>query len=137
MEKEHNSDSVIYDPLIDVNTNSNGERSDSFIRRSTFVPSSENEKSQDIELLKEMGFDEKIIKKIYLVFKPRNINDAIEMMSEVDGVYQHDFYESRFCSNINRCCVCKKERKFHRDYNIKRDSHLRKKKSKKEEIELN
>ena len=66
MEKEHNSDSVIYDPLIDVNTNSNGERSDSFIRRSTFVPSSENEKSQDIELLKEMGFDERIIKKIYL-----------------------------------------------------------------------
>ena len=134
MEKEHNSDSVIYDPLIDVNTNSNGERSDSFIRSSTFVPSSENEKSQDIELLKEMGFDERIIKKIYLVFKPRNINDAIEMMSEVDGVYQHDFYESRFCSNINHYYICKKERKFHRDYNIKRDSHLRKKRVKKKKF---
>ena len=63
-----------------------------------------------------MGFDEGMVKKVYLFLKPRNINEAIEMMSEVDGIYQHDFYEGRATSNINLCYICKRERRFHRDY---------------------
>ena len=63
-----------------------------------------------------MGFDGGMVKKVYLFLKPRNINEAIEMMSEVDGIYQHDFYECRATSNINLCYICKRERRFHRDY---------------------
>ena len=37
-------------------------------------------------------------------------------MSEADGIYQHDFIESRKTSNLYLCYICKKERKFHRDY---------------------
>ena len=63
-----------------------------------------------------MGFDKGMIKKVYLFLKPRNIENAIELMTEINGIYQHDYYESRTSSNINLCYICKKERKFHRDY---------------------
>ena len=43
--------------LIEDNSNQNNERSDSFIRRSTFIPTPETE-NDDSRLLKEMGFDD-------------------------------------------------------------------------------
>ena len=63
-----------------------------------------------------MGFNEAMTKKVYLFLKPRTIDEAIELMSEADGIYQHDFIESRKTSNLYLCYICKKERKFHRDY---------------------
>ena len=39
-----------------------------------------------------MGFNEAMTKKVYLFLKPRTIDEAIELMSEADGIYQHDFY---------------------------------------------
>ena len=105
--------------LIEENSNQTGERSDSFIRRTTFIPTPESENDQDIKLLKEMGFDEGMVKKVYLVLRPRNLSEAIEMMSEQNGMYQHDFIESRASSNMEQCYICKKERRFHRDYDRK------------------
>ena len=110
--------------LIEENSNQTGERSDSFIRRTTFIPTPESENDQDIKLLKEMGFDEGMVKKVYLVLRPRNLSEAIEMMSEQNGMYQHDFIESRASSNMEQCYICKKERRFHRDYDRNRDSYL-------------
>ena len=110
--------------LIEENSNQTGERSDSFIRRTTFIQTPESENDQDIKLLKEMGFDEGMVKKVYLVLRPRNLSEAIEMMSEQNGMYQHDFIESRASSNMEQCYICKKERRFHRDYDRNRDSYL-------------
>ena len=110
--------------LIEENSNQTGERSDSFIRRTTFIPTPESGNDQDIKLLKEMGFDEGMVKKVYLVLRPRNLSEAIEMMSEQNGMYQHDFIESRASSNMEQCYICKKERRFHRDYDRNRDSYL-------------
>ena len=103
-------------PLIEPNANNNTERSNSFTRRTNFIPTPGNDHNKDEQLLKEMGFDEGMIMKVYLFLKPRNINEAIEMMTEVDGIYQHDFYESRATSNIILCYICKKGRRFHIDY---------------------
>ena len=120
MEKNPNkadADVHIDVPLIDAaNTANEEERSDSFIRRSTFIPTPENDYSLDEQALIDMGFDSGMVRKVYLFLKPNNINEAIELMSEVNGVYQHDYYESRSSSNINHCYICKKERQFHRDY---------------------
>ena len=108
-------DSLITSPLLD-NGIPNEQSSDTFIRRSTFIPTPKDAGSLDENSLTAMGFDGGMVKKVYLFLKPRNINEAIEMMSEVDGIYQHDFYEGRATSNINLCYICKRERRFHRDY---------------------
>ena len=119
MEKNSNHaepDIKIDIPLIDTGSNDNEENSNSFIRRSTFIQAIENDYSQDEHSLIDMGYDSRMIKKVYLFLKPNNINEAIELMSEVNGIYQHDYYESKNSSNINHCYICKKERQFHRDY---------------------
>ena len=46
----------------------------------------------DIELLKDMGFDKKMINKVYILLRPKNIERAIDYMSEIDGIYQHKFF---------------------------------------------
>ena len=46
--------------------------------------------------LEEMGFNINMIRKMYLVLKPRNIEEAIDYMTEIDGVMQHDFHKDTF-----------------------------------------
>ena len=54
-----------------------------------FLESNErNSIKADIELLKSMGFDKKMINKIYVLLRPENIERAIDYMTEIDGVYQ-------------------------------------------------
>ena len=66
--------------------------------------------------LKEMGYNERMVRRVYMFLNPRNINEAIEWMTEVNGLYQHDFYQSKASPRSNICFICGKERKFHRDY---------------------
>ena len=102
-----NIDSDLNTPLIDTNANN-------ILRRSTFIPTPENDHSEDEQSLKEMGFEEGMVKKVYLFLKPNNINEAIDLMSEINGIYQHDFYENP--SPINHeCFICKSEKQYHRD----------------------
>ena len=67
----------------------------------------------DIELIKSMGFDKKMINKVYLLLRPENIERAIDYMTETDGIYQHDFIEG---SNPNECFICKSRKNNHLDY---------------------
>ena len=84
MEKNPNkadADVHIDVPLIDAaNTANEEERSDSFIRRSTFIPTPENDYSLDEQALIDMGFDSGMVRKVYLFLKPNNINEAISIM---------------------------------------------------------
>ena len=51
-----NIDSDLNTPLIDTNANN-------ILRRSTFIPTPENDHSEDEQSLKEMGFDEGMVYK--------------------------------------------------------------------------
>ena len=68
----------------------------------------------DIELLVSMGFDKQIINKIYILLRPENIERAIDYMTEIDGIYQHDFFAGSKDQTL--CFICKKPRKNHLDY---------------------
>ena len=70
----------------------------------------------DIQLLNEMGFDRKIINKVYIILRPENIERAIEYMSEIDGIYQHNFVASNNPKEKALCFICKKQKQFHLDY---------------------
>ena len=104
MESHNNNESLLSD--------SPANRSDSFIRRTSFIPPTESDTTQDERSLIEMGFDEIMVKKVYMFLKPRHIIAAIELMTEVEGIMQHDYYDSK----SNLCFICKKGKKLHRDY---------------------
>ena len=70
----------------------------------------------DIDLLNEMGFDKKMINKVYILLRPANIERAIDYMSEIDGIYQHDFLASTKPNEKNLCFICKKPKQYHLDY---------------------
>ena len=70
----------------------------------------------DIELLNNMGFDKKMINKVYILLRPENIERAIDYMTEINGIYQHDFIPSTNPNEKLLCFICKKPNKNHLDY---------------------
>ena len=82
-----------------------------------FLESTEGQNIKaDIELLVQMGFDKKMINKVYILLRPPNIDRAIDYMTEVDGIYQHDFVESTNPKEKLLCFICKKPKQNHLDY---------------------
>ena len=69
----------------------------------------------DIDLLNEMGFDKKMINKVYILLRPENIQRAIDYMTEINGIYQHNYLSSNRKKNL--CLICKKPKINHLDYN--------------------
>ena len=59
----------------------------------------------DIELLNDMGFDKKMINKVYILLKPENIERAIDYMTEINEIYQHDFVPSSNPNEKNLCFI--------------------------------
>ena len=73
--------------------------------------------ANDIQLLRDMGYDNRMINKIYILLQPESIERAIDYMTEVDGIYQHDFFENHHQKkDKNLCFICKKPRRCHLDY---------------------
>ena len=70
----------------------------------------------DITFLTEMGFDKKMINKVYILLRPENLERAIDYMSERDGIYQHNFTASTNPKEKNLCFICKRPRQNHMDY---------------------
>ena len=81
--------------------------------------------ASDILLLQDMGYDRKMINKIYILLKPENMERAIDLMTQIDGIYQHEFFE-----NYNKekdkglCFICKKSKKFHINYIAENDNNI-------------
>ena len=83
----------------------------------SFIETSEGENiKSDIQLLVQMGFDKKMINKVYILLKPPSIDRAIDYMTEVNGIYQHDFLESTNPKEKSLCFICKRPRQNHLDF---------------------
>ena len=63
---------------------------------------------EDIGLLKDMGFDKKMVNKVYILLNPENINRAIDYLTEVNGIYQHNYIQSTKPNEKYLCFICKK-----------------------------
>ena len=70
----------------------------------------------DIETLKSMGFDKKMINKVYILLNPESIERAVDFMTEIDGIYQHDFFPSSNKNEEGLCFICKNPSRNHIDY---------------------
>ena len=83
-----------------------------------YMTQHENEKiKEDIQLLREMGYDRKMINKVYILLQPANIEIAINYLTEIGGISQHNFFENHNSNKDNDLCfICKKPKKYHLDY---------------------
>ena len=63
-----------------------------------------------------MGFDKKMINKVYILLRPENIERAIDYMTEIEGIYQHDFISTNNPNEKALCFICKKPKNNHLDY---------------------
>ena len=71
----------------------------------------------DIQLLRDMGYENRMINKIYILLHPESIERAIDYMTEINGVFQHNFFENNYRSkDRDLCFICKTPRRCHLDY---------------------
>ena len=110
------------DVLIDTKENQN--ENDSLSSKSEIENFTLKEESElikaDIQLLKEMGYNEKVINKIYILIRPENIERAIDLMTPINGIYHHDFYENYYKhKNQKLCFICGQPKNLHFDYQNK------------------
>ena len=45
-----------------------------------------------------------MIRKVYIFLKPNDINEALDYLSQQDGIYHHDFMERH--GQKNKCFIC-------------------------------
>lgn len=64
----------------------------------------EKKNENDIDTLLTMGFDQKMAKKVYVLLKPNNIDEAIYLLTQDDGKYHHYFIERH--GKPNQCFIC-------------------------------
>lgn len=76
---------------------------------------------EDMEYLRNKGYEQKMIEKVYILLKPKTKEQAESLMTPVDGIYSHKFYVSKRSSN-HLCVICGKTENFHKNKKINRTS---------------
>ena len=69
---------------------------------------------EDLNSLVEMGYDAKMAKKIFILLKPKDINEAIDFLTQENGIFQHDFMERHGKKDV--CFICGESAKKHINY---------------------
>lgn len=69
----------------------------------------------DLDILINLGYDSKLVKKIFIFLKPNDINDALDYMEERDGFIQHQFMEKH--DDKSKCFICGNPSFYHIGYN--------------------
>ena len=72
---------------------------------------------KDMQTILAMGYDEKMIRKVYIILKPTDINEALDYLSQSDGIYHHDFMETH--GKANQCFICGEYPQNHINYEPK------------------
>ena len=74
----------------------------------------EENNENDIKTLISMGFNQKMAKKIYVLMKPNNIDEAIYLLTEDNGKYHHYFVERH--GKSDECFICGLGRDRHMNF---------------------
>ena len=105
-EKENNEDKVVLDTRLALNENEK------------FDPKFQT----DMNTILSMGYDEKMIRKVYIFLKPNDINEALDYLSQQDGIYHHDFMERH--GQKNKCFICGAAPENHINYEPQKKNSL-------------
>lgn len=74
----------------------------------------------EVNTIMSMGFDPKMAKKIYVLFKPKDINEAIYLLTEENGKYHHYFIERH--GKEDECFICGKPQENHYNFRTQNNS---------------
>ena len=81
----------------------------SFTSNKSFYDSLDDNTKRDILFLIKSGYNKKSVIKLYLIIKPTNVSQAMELLIKKGGLYQHIFYSSSENKNICEICGFKKD----------------------------
>ena len=98
--------------IIDINENLIGEKIEENDNPPTQIPNAtfQGSKSEEKQLLKDMGFDEEIINTIYNNMNPIDLQEAIDYLNKNErGQFTHSF----LVNENNVCTICGKGRNAH------------------------
>ena len=84
----------------------------------------EKDLSQNIEVLKDMGYEESFIRKIYMFAKPRSLEQAIDYMTLDNGKYNHNFIPDTKNSIGDLCYICGQPGNCHNNFIEDNSSNL-------------
>ena len=104
-------------PEIENNDNTNKVISDKSDISLTVNDKFDKKFKKDIDILLSMGYDIKMIRKIYMLLKPSDINDALDYLKKENGIYHHEFME-KYGQN-DKCFICGEPPKNHINYDPK------------------
>ena len=90
------------------------------ISKDKFDPKTE----ADMKTILSMGYDEKMVRKIYIILKPGEINEALDYLSQENGIYHHDFMETH--GKIDQCFICGEPPQNHINYEPKNTTLIEK-----------
>ena len=71
-------------------------------------------KQNDLNQIIEMGFNQKMAKKVFILLNPVDINQAIDFLTQEEGIYHHDFLERH--GKNDECFICGCPFKNHINY---------------------
>ena len=99
--------------IKETETTKNQNRDSLNLSNNKFDPKIES----DMKTILSMGYDEKMIRKVYIILKPSEINEALDFLSQQDGIYHHDFMETH--GKKDQCFICGQPPKNHINYEPK------------------
>ena len=83
----------------------------SFSTNKSFYEKLDVETKRDIIFLIKSGYDKKTIIKLYILIKPLNVEEAVNYLTKVNGLYQHIFYNSP--NDDEYCEICGEKKEMH------------------------
>ena len=98
---------------VEDNENGNNEQNDpnnSILLNTKFDPKFQ----KDMDYILSLGYDGKMMRKVYMFLKPNDINEALDYLNKEDGIYHHDFMERH--GHKNKCFICGEPPQNHINY---------------------
>ena len=68
----------------------------------------------DLNIVIEMGYDRKMVKKVYALLMPVDINEALDFLTKENGIFHHDFMQKH--GTNDECFICGEPPKNHINY---------------------
>ena len=81
------------------------------IRKCVFVRNFMKKEDIQINQLIIMGYNELIVNRLYNIYLPDKVEEAIEFLTPINRIYQHPFYHSNISST--KCFICNQEKSIH------------------------
>jgi len=83
----------------------------SFSSNNSFYEKLDLKTKRDIISLIKLGYNKKMVIKLYILVKPSNVAEAVNYLTKEKGIYQHIFYNS---PNKEDCCeICGERKSVH------------------------